>query len=543
MPYPPVPGAPIAQHHPVLSPVSPSALPLLTAPCGAVPVPYAQVPATTLPPKQPTTPTKKPASPKKASSPSSQKVAKKKETWVHLVVGNEAYKWFDLEKCRDQLGSEALVQQLRNNVQACFSIPAECQVFFDRHDVLVAPTDFLRAFSRLDPLLYVYDGRHLPVDKKNELAARLANMSNDVHRHQVKMLNWALTPPGAVPGAALGSVPGVAPGVVPGVVPGAVPSPALHSTFLPGSATPLGSSFAPLGSSFTPMGSSFAPGGLPAPAGLVMPHLSHPAQPLVMTPTSATGLSSPVPAHSPSTPRPINSAVAPHEPCRECGETIVSSAPFCRHCGVAREGVNSNSITCPGCGQWLEFKDSFCKHCGTAAAHLGHSPQSYLGMESQPWQEHYDLLGIPRPMSSMPSPTTPRRIGTPRTPQNPSTAPYLGVPATPLPQPAVDQGILHNPPLDHPFTQVTLVRDPNNPSSRLGFSGTPCPDQRDVLISHIAPTGLLAHWNHLHPDRAVQIGDWIVAVNGVTENAQLMMEHFHHQNTVTMLIRKMFHPP
>merc|ERR1712137_6936 len=74
-------------------------------------------------------------------------------------------------------------------------------------------------------------------------------------------------------------------------------------------------------------------------------------------------------------------------------------------------------------------------------------------------------------------------------------------------------------------------------AQRFGFANVPTPDGKSLVISWIDDQGIFAKWNREHPNDAVAEGDRIAAVNGASDEIQVMRNQFQ-QNTVRMLIHR-----
>lgn len=95
----------------------------------------------------------------------------------------------------------------------------------------------------------------------------------------------------------------------------------------------------------------------------------------------------------------------------------------------------------------------------------------------------------------------------------------------------------HQPTTDDPeLWAVTLEKGPD---AEFGFAGVPCTDNKEVLITWVDPQGCLARaWNSVYPNHALRPGDWIVAVNSHTENAELLLQQLKFAPVVQMLVRR-----
>lgn len=85
--------------------------------------------------------------------------------------------------------------------------------------------------------------------------------------------------------------------------------------------------------------------------------------------------------------------------------------------------------------------------------------------------------------------------------------------------------------------EVQLTKNPNDRiNSRFGFANVPATNGRALLITWTDPSGLLAAWNRDHPDKLIQEGDLIFAVNTATENVDDMRNELHN-DAIRMLIQ------
>ena len=50
--------------------------------------------------------------------------------------------------------------------------------------------------------------------------------------------------------------------------------------------------------------------------------------------------------------------------CNECGNEIIRSDRYCKHCGVRLSDWSSKKIKCPECGNYILENSEFCGNCG-----------------------------------------------------------------------------------------------------------------------------------------------------------------------------------
>lgn len=79
--------------------------------------------------------------------------------------------------------------------------------------------------------------------------------------------------------------------------------------------------------------------------------------------------------------------------CKECGESISSSAKSCPHCGYKNE-----TNTCPECGKKVKSSDINCKECGyplqkkTATSIVTENLDKITGAKSENYVTFKDLF-------------------------------------------------------------------------------------------------------------------------------------------------------
>jgi len=87
--------------------------------------------------------------------------------------------------------------------------------------------------------------------------------------------------------------------------------------------------------------------------------------------------------------------------------------------------------------------------------------------------------------------------------------------------------------------EVLLSKDAagSEAERRFGFANVPTRDGRALLMSWVDGAGLLARWNRMNPNKAVQEGDRIIRVNNVSENVEAMRAQLQ-LDIISMLVQR-----
>ncbi|CAJ1405172.1 unnamed protein product [Effrenium voratum] len=199
---------------------------------------------------------------------------------------------------------------------------------------------------------------------------------------------------------------------------------------------------------------------------------------LIYTGLAQLGVQLGVTVDVPSMPNPPKAEPTGHGPCQVHFE---AERPH---------GLRAEKATCASCGAQNAAEDEYCCKCGASMAEpLRSLPQANGKAERfGAWDGQFEVSLVKEAKG---------------------------------PAPACTCGNVFMP--DAEFCRKCgLKRDMASRPDRFGFANVPTEDGRSLQVTWVDPGGLLARWNTLHPDKSVQEGDLIVAVNNVGENVEAM---------------------
>lgn len=422
---------------------------------------------------------------------------------LRIEFKNQPYDWFNLDDMGDIVRSEDFANTLRENIAHYFAIPYDCQAIFDEEGLLSAGADFSRSLQRNQPYFRVYDVREMTPDLREEALQKLAQIMEAAIKNRRMLTGYEDNGAAILDGRAGGT---------------SVPQPPWSARVQDSSRTsspPVAPGMAlrdRLGAVCNDRGER---GGLGD-------YGERPGRAPIPDPSCALRT------------EPLSNGVRGGPAAWEklCS---IRAEPMSNGLG----GVVQRSYSSPGGGQSMPGARCNSQHeQGTSSPCAGVSPPPAAAPTGH--------LGGYSALASFGGCTTASRC----TSSNDVSAPWL--PAAPQAdrlgcrlyhgqgQSAAAAQLGQSKAVQEPEPtcfEVALSKDTVVGSERrFGFANVPSQDQRSLLVTWIDMNGLLRAWNTANGNRAVQEGDAIISVNGVSGDAEAMRAQLS-LDTVRMLLQ------